>query len=106
MKVGLAKYYIVIGRHPKPKPQKARSSLHEAGKFIQDYGDDQKEFSAHLKHTYTSILEQSLCEKRHDARAIASYFEGKGYQDVEVCAVVPLKKFVGEPRLVEEELEK
>ena len=107
-KPGVAKYYIVIGRHPKPKPKKPRSSLRVAGNpigFEEDYEGDQKEFSAHHKHKYTSILDQSLCEKRSDARAIASYFERKGYPGVEICAVVPLKKFVREPRLVVEKPE-
>jgi len=109
-KVGVAKYYIVIGRHPKPKPRsrKKGADLRVVGKSIpvKDFEILDKEFAEHLKHEYKSILEGSLCENRSDARSLASYFEKKGYVDVEVCAVVPLKRFVREPRLLADEPEK
>jgi len=93
-KTGVAKYYIVIGRHPKPKLSIALN-----------FEDSDQELSERVKHEYTSILDSSLFEKRSDARSFASYFEEQGYLDVEVCAVVPLKKFVREPRLVVEDSE-
>lgn len=104
-KAGVAKYYIVIGRHPEPKSGEKKSDLHIVGKPIpvEDFPD--KEFSGRIKHLYTSILEGSLFEKRSEARWLASYLEKKGYLDVEVYAVVPLKKFIGEPRLLADEPE-
>ena len=105
-KRGVAKYYIVIGRHPKPKSRKQRDDLHVVGKLIAlNCEDSDQELSERIKHEYTSILGSSLCEKRSEARSLASYLEGQGYIDVEVCAVVPLKKFVREPRLVVEDSE-
>ena len=82
----MAKYYIVIGRHPKPKLSIALN-----------FEDSDQELSERVKHEYVSILGSSLFEQRSDARFFASYLEEQGYIDVAVCAVVPLKKFVREP---------
>jgi len=107
-KAGVAKYYIVIGRHPEPKSEKERSELHIVEKPLHfgDYKEDLKAFSRWIDHKYVSILERSLFEDRSEARDMASFLEKKGYVDVEVYAVVPLKKFVGEPRLLADEPEK
>ena len=105
---GVAKYYIVIGRHPEPKPGKERSELHIVGKPVPvgDHEEDMKELSKRIDHIYASILEGSLFKERSEARGMASFLEKRGYLDVEVYAVVPLKKFVGEPRLLADEPEK
>jgi len=108
-KAGVAKYYIVIGRHPKPKPKSRnkRTDLRVVGKPVRlgNYVEDMQEFSEFRSHKYKSILDGSLFEERSEARWVASYLEKKGYLDVEVYAVVPLKKFVGEPRLLADEPE-
>lgn len=105
-KAGVAKYYIVIGRHPEPKSGEKRSDLHIVGKPIPVENFPEPVFLEFLDHQYASILGRgSLFEKRRDARWWASYLEKKGYLDVEVHAVVPLEKFVGEPRLLADEPE-
>ena len=105
-KTGVAKYYIVIGRHPKPKSRKQRDDLHVVGKPIAlNFEDSDQELSERVMHEYVSILSSSLFEQRSDARFFASYLEEQGYIDVAVCAVVPLNKFVREPRLVVEDSE-
>ena len=104
-KAGVAKYYIVIGRHPEPKSGKKRSDLHIVGKPIPVEDFPGPVFLEFLDHQYASILERSLFEERSEARWVASCLEKKGYLDVEVYVVVPLKKFVGEPRLLADEPE-
>ncbi|MDA2927402.1 hypothetical protein MYX78_09240 [Acidobacteria bacterium AH-259-G07] len=100
---GVAKYYIVIGRWPEPE---TRPYLHLVGKPIRfDPESDINELSERLRHMYKSVLDPSLFEKRSEARAFASFLEKKGFEDVEVCAVVPLQKFVREPKLIVDEKE-
>ena len=96
---GADQYYIVIGRHPMPE---ATPDLHLVGKPRLPAIDSFVEIADRAKNLYLSVLEPSLFEKRHEARGVASFLVNRGFLDVEVCAVVPLRKFVREPKLVEE----
>ena len=96
---GVAKYYVVIGRWPEPEIQ---PYLHVVGKPIRSNESDTTEFAQRVRNMYKSVVDPSLFENRREARAFASFLEKKGFEDVEVCAVVPLRKFVREPKLVVE----
>ncbi len=88
------KYYILIGSGPRP-----RTRLHLVGKPSLPDIESRLKLADRLRNLYPNVLGPSLFEKRNEARAFASYRESLGFENVVVCAVVPLRKFVREPNL-------